>query len=338
MPIETVERSQMSKRPAIKSGRHRARARQGARRRQGTHAGVRGHRHRHAPGRRARLVHRAKGLVRPGRRAHLPAALADRSTRSTSSGRRRSVAPSCYFLRDLKGKAARMKETRESSRSPSQSGMAERPAWICSPLRVPDGGSRHSHARERAPAAGLRLRRGSRRGRSRLSRRPGRRRRRSSWIPRYIPGFCDSKTVTALERDRSTTRSPAGDGLVGDQRRTGRDRPGEHPSGVAAGDAPGGAGATPLPNMVLVDAFRIPDLPMAQRGIVHGDSAVYRHRGGLDRGQGHARSADARSARPGSSLRIRPSQRLRHAGSPGGCGAISATRRASPFVQAAVAL
>ncbi len=30
-------------------------------------------------------------------------------------------------------------------------------------------------------------------------------------------------------------------------------------------------GLAPLPDMVLVDAFRIPDLPMAQRGVVHGD-------------------------------------------------------------------
>ena len=27
----------------------------------------------------------------------------------------------------------------------------------------------------------------------------------------------------------------------------------------------------PLPDMVLVDAFRIPELPMAQRGVLHGD-------------------------------------------------------------------
>ena len=27
----------------------------------------------------------------------------------------------------------------------------------------------------------------------------------------------------------------------------------------------------PLPDIVLVDAFRVPDLPMAQRGVVHGD-------------------------------------------------------------------
>ncbi len=28
---------------------------------------------------------------------------------------------------------------------------------------------------------------------------------------------------------------------------------------------------TPLPDIVLVDAFRVPDLPMAQRGVPHGD-------------------------------------------------------------------
>jgi ribonuclease HII len=27
----------------------------------------------------------------------------------------------------------------------------------------------------------------------------------------------------------------------------------------------------PLPDVVLVDAFRVPDLPMAQRGVLHGD-------------------------------------------------------------------
>ena len=31
-------------------------------------------------------------------------------------------------------------------------------------------------------------------------------------------------------------------------------------------------GLVPLPDLVLVDAFRIPGLPMAQRGVVHGDA------------------------------------------------------------------
>ena len=30
----------------------------------------------------------------------------------------------------------------------------------------------------------------------------------------------------------------------------------------------------PLPDLVLVDAFRIPELPIAQRGVLHGDRAL----------------------------------------------------------------
>ena len=32
----------------------------------------------------------------------------------------------------------------------------------------------------------------------------------------------------------------------------------------------------PLPDIVLVDAFRVPDLPMAQRGVLHGDRRARR--------------------------------------------------------------
>ena len=32
-----------------------------------------------------------------------------------------------------------------------------------------------------------------------------------------------------------------------------------------------GLSVAPLPDLVLVDAFRIPDLPLAQRGVLHGD-------------------------------------------------------------------
>ena len=52
-------------------------AREGSRGRQGTHPGVRRHRARHAPRRRARVVHGAEDFVRPGRRTHIPAAFAD---------------------------------------------------------------------------------------------------------------------------------------------------------------------------------------------------------------------------------------------------------------------
>ncbi len=51
----------------------------------------------------------------------------------------------------------------------------------------------------------------------------------------------------------------------------------------------------PLPDLVLVDAFRIPDLPIAQRGVVHGDARCSADRGRFDRCQGHPGQADARS-------------------------------------------
>jgi ATP-dependent Lhr-like helicase len=60
-------------------GRYRPRARQGPRRRQGTHSDFRGRGHRAASRRHPRLVHGAQGVVRSGSRAHFPAAFADHS-------------------------------------------------------------------------------------------------------------------------------------------------------------------------------------------------------------------------------------------------------------------
>jgi ribonuclease HII len=90
---------------------------------------------------------------------------------------------------------------------------------------------------------------------------------------RYIPRICDSKTVTAGERDRlyeRITREAICWSVVGVD-------PGEidriniHQASLRAMQRAVLALA-PLPDMVLVDAFRIPDLPMAQRGVVHGDT------------------------------------------------------------------
>ena len=75
--VETVEQRAARRAAGDQARRHRSRSREGARGRQGAHPGVRGHGHRDAPRRRARDVHRPQGVVRPGRRAHLPAALAD---------------------------------------------------------------------------------------------------------------------------------------------------------------------------------------------------------------------------------------------------------------------
>jgi ribonuclease HII len=90
---------------------------------------------------------------------------------------------------------------------------------------------------------------------------------------RYIPRICDSKTVTAQERDRlyeRITREAVCWSVVGVD-------PGEidriniHQASLRAMQRAVLALA-PLPDMVLVDAFRVPDLPMPQRGVVHGDT------------------------------------------------------------------
>ena len=72
----------------------------------------------------------------------------------------------------------------------------------------------------------------------------------------------------------------------------------------------------PLPDLVLVDAFRIPDLPMAQRGVVHGDRPLLGHRRRLDRRQGPAGPADGGPARGRPPVRVRPPQGLRDGRAP----------------------
>ena len=93
---------------------------------------------------------------------------------------------------------------------------------------------------------------------------------------RYIPRICDSKTVTALERDRlyeRITREAVCWAVVGVEP-TEIDEINIHQAGRRAMQRAVMALA-PYPDMVLVDggtAFRIPDIPMAQRCIVHGDA------------------------------------------------------------------
>ena len=93
---------------------------------------------------------------------------------------------------------------------------------------------------------------------------------------RYIPRICDSKTVTALERERlytQITRAAVCWSVIGVEP-TEIDRINIHQAGLRAMQR-AVLSCAPLPDMVLVDggkAFRIPDLPMAQRCIVHGDA------------------------------------------------------------------
>ena len=89
---------------------------------------------------------------------------------------------------------------------------------------------------------------------------------------RYIPGVCDSKMITPAERERlygvitrkalawSVASAPAGE----------IDDINIHQASLQAMRRAVLAIA-PLPDLVLVDAFRIPELPIAQRAVLHGD-------------------------------------------------------------------
>src|SRR5438105_4257399 len=90
---------------------------------------------------------------------------------------------------------------------------------------------------------------------------------------RYIPRICDSKTVTAPERDRlyeRIAREAVCWSVVG-VAPTEIDEINIHQASLRAMQRAVLA-LTPLPDMVLVDAFRVPDLPMAQRGVANGDT------------------------------------------------------------------
>ena len=89
---------------------------------------------------------------------------------------------------------------------------------------------------------------------------------------RYIPHLSDSKTVPAAEREKLfeqiTSRALAWS--VGEATPTEIDAINIHQASLQAMRRAVMALA-PLPDLVLVDAFRIPDLLIAQRGVVHGD-------------------------------------------------------------------
>jgi ribonuclease HII len=88
----------------------------------------------------------------------------------------------------------------------------------------------------------------------------------------HIAGLADSKLLTAAERDRlhdlTTTRALAW-AVVGLEPPE-IDAMNIHRASLEAMRRAVLALA-PLPDAVLVDAFRIPDLPMAQRNVLHGD-------------------------------------------------------------------
>jgi ribonuclease HII len=89
---------------------------------------------------------------------------------------------------------------------------------------------------------------------------------------RHIPGLADSKAVPPEERERLSRvileRAVAWSIASADPDEI--DRYNIHQASLRAMRRAVLA-LTPLPDVVLVDAFRVPDLPMAQRGVLHGD-------------------------------------------------------------------
>jgi ribonuclease HII len=89
---------------------------------------------------------------------------------------------------------------------------------------------------------------------------------------RHIPGVCDSKLVPAAERARLYDRivAQAVAWAVAAAEPDEIDRINIHQASLRAMQR-AILSLAPLPDIVLVDAFRVPDLPMAQRGVLHGD-------------------------------------------------------------------
>lgn len=89
---------------------------------------------------------------------------------------------------------------------------------------------------------------------------------------RHIPGLADSKAVPCEERDELYERivrlAVAWAVASSDPREI--DAVNIHRASLGAMRRAVLA-LVPLPDVVLVDAFRIPDIPMAQRGVPHGD-------------------------------------------------------------------
>jgi ribonuclease HII len=90
---------------------------------------------------------------------------------------------------------------------------------------------------------------------------------------RYVARICDSKVVTAYEREQLYDRLPqeARGGAVAAADAAEIDTYNIHQASLRAMQR-AVLQLAPLPSFVLVDAFRIPDLPMPQRPVVHGDA------------------------------------------------------------------
>jgi ribonuclease HII len=89
---------------------------------------------------------------------------------------------------------------------------------------------------------------------------------------RHVPGLADSKLLSAASRGRlsAQVRQWAAAWAVAEVGPDDIDRLNIHRASLEAMRRAVMA-LVPLPDLVIVDAFRIPGLPMAQRGVVQGD-------------------------------------------------------------------
>ncbi len=89
---------------------------------------------------------------------------------------------------------------------------------------------------------------------------------------RHVAGLADSKLLSAPSRDRLSeqVRQEAAAWAVAELGPADIDRLNIHRASLEAMRRAVMA-MVPLPDLVIVDAFRIPGLPMAQCGVVHGD-------------------------------------------------------------------
>jgi ribonuclease HII len=89
---------------------------------------------------------------------------------------------------------------------------------------------------------------------------------------RHITGVCDSKLVPSVTRERLYERIVRGAvaWAVAEADPAEIDRINIHQASLWAMQR-AVLSLVPLPDIVLVDAFRVPELPMAQRGVLHGD-------------------------------------------------------------------
>ena len=305
--IELVEKSQLTERPAMKSGdtvHVHVKVREGDKERiqifEGVVIGL------HRGGTRASFTVRKVSFGQGVERIfplHSPTIQKVEVMRSAKVRRAK-----LYYLRDLKGKAARMKDSVESIGGRKRSTLSAYSLTWRQMARVPAMRTLENALRR----VGFVPRRGRRRSRARLPGRPGRRGAVVLHPDRHIPGVCDSKTGAGRRARAALRRDPAHAVAwavaAADPREI--DRINIHQASLRAMQRAVLALA-PLPDIVLVDAFRVPDLPMAQRGVLHGDRRCSAIAAASIVAKVTRDRQMLRAARPRSALRLRPPQRLR---------------------------